>query len=318
MAAIVYASPAAPPPVKGSPWLGMVHEFVAFDGSRWELTDWRTGLFLENAGVEGLHLPRETAWVQPQSPVAHGQVYTGGNIEARPVFWPLFMYSESASADWQAVDSAFWAALHPGRVGVWRVTTPLSGTRELMVRADDNSGHSYSLDPLEAGWARYGVALIADDPFWRAERPVVREFSSTAPANFYGGGPVDGPSPGGSPFIISKGNTLDGAEIDNPGDLEAWPVWRVTAAGGDVSSVTLGIGDREVVFPGLIPDGATLTIDTDPLDQQAFLDGENVTDQLTGWGFAAVPSGGAAALSLSMSGLGTVQATIHPRFFRAW
>ena len=31
-----------------------------------------------NEGIEGLHMPKETPWVQPLSPVANGQLYTGG------------------------------------------------------------------------------------------------------------------------------------------------------------------------------------------------------------------------------------------------
>jgi hypothetical protein len=265
----------------------------------------------------GLHMPREAAWVQAQSPVAHGQVYTGGSVQPRPVVWPLFLYADAGSDAFRSLDSEFWQTLFPGRFGSWRVTTS-SGTRELVLRADDNGDHGYPRDPHVFGWAKYAVSLIADDPFWRAVQPVVKEFNSIAPENLYGGGPVDGVSPGATPFVISKGNTLDGAEIDNPGDIDAWPVWRVTAGTGGLTGVTLGVGDREVVFSGSIPEGATLTIDTDPLDQQAFLDGVNVTGQLTGWGFAPIPQGGRAALSLSMTGAGTVQASIHPRYFRAW
>lgn len=314
---VVFASPPTAPPPRFEPWTRMKHEWVAHDGSRRELSNWKSGVFLTKEGVEGLHMPQETAWVQPQSPVAHGQVYGGGTIDARPVFWPVYLYADAGSDEWRRLDSEFWSTLLPGRYGTWRVTTT-GGTRELTVRAADNGGHAYNHDPHRDGWAKYGIALIADDPFWRAEKPVVQEFNSTAPLGFYGGAPIGEPSPGATPFIISKGNTLDGAEIDNTGDLEAWPVWRVTATVGDLTDIALGVGDRSVVYPGPITEGSTLTIDTDPLDQQAWLDGVNVTGQLTGWGFAPIPSGGAAPLSLSMTGVGTVRASIHPRFFRAW
>lgn len=314
---LVFAAPATPPPVFSSPWLRTVHEWVGHDGSRWELSNWKSGVFLTQEGVEGLHMPAESAWVQAQSPVAHGQVYSGGAIQPRPVFWPLFLYADEGSDAWLRRDSDFWQTLFPGRFGSWRVTTA-SGTRELVCRADDNAGHQYPRDPHAFGWAQYGASLVADDPFWRATQPVVKEFNSEPPENFNGGGPVGSVEPGGAPFIFSKGNTLAGAWIDNPGDIDAWPVWRVTAAGGDLTGVRLGVGDREVVFGGTVPAGETLTIDTDPLDQQAFLDGVNVTAQLTGWGFAPIPYGGRAELSLEMTGAGTVQASIHPRFYRAW
>lgn len=313
---VLYAEPQSAPPVASSPWLRTVHEWVGHDGSRWELSNWRSGVFLTDEGVEGLHMPAETPWTQQQSPVAHGQIYTGGTIQARRVFWPLFIYADEGSDQFRDVDSRFWSTLFPGRFGTWRVTTS-SGTRELLVRADDNAGHTYPRDPHYFGWAKYGAALVADDPFWRATVPVVKEFSSEAPENFYGGGPVGGVSPGATPFVISKGNTLAGAEIDNPGDVDAWPVWRVTAS-TELTGITLGVSGRELVYPGSVPIGSVLTIDTDPLDQQAFLDGVNVTENITGWGFAPIPSGGSAPLSLSMTGAGTVQASINPRYYRAW
>lgn len=314
---LLYASPSAPPPVRASPWLRTLHEWVGYDGSRWELSNWRSGVFLTDEGVEGLHLPDENEWVQSQSPVAHGQVYMGGSIAARPAFWPIYLYADSGSDTFSATDTDFWQTLYPGRFGTWRVTTARSGTRELVLRGAGNGKHVYPRDPHYFGWAKYGIALIADDPFWRATQPVVKEFISEPPQNFYGGGPVNSPSPGAPPFVISKGNTLAGAEINNPGDVEAWPVWRVTAS-TDLTDIVLGVGDRQVVYPGPVPEGSVLTIDTDPLDQQAFLDGVNVTDRITGWGFAPIPNGGSAGLSLSMKGSGTVQASISPRYYRAW
>jgi hypothetical protein len=234
-----------------------------------------------------------------------------------PAFWPIHLYADEGSDAFSVIDSDFWQTLYPGRFGTWRVTTARSGTRELVLRGAGNGKHVYPRDPHVFGWAKYGVSLIADDPFWRAAQPVVKEFSSEVPQNFYGGGPVGVASPGAPPFVVSKGNTLAGAEIDNPGDIDAWPVWRVSAA-TELTDIRLGVSGRELVFPGPVPVGSVLTIDTDPLDQQAFLDGVNVTEQITGWGFAPIPWGGRAPLSLSMTGAGTVQASIHPRYFRAW
>ena len=162
-------------------------------------------------------------------------------------------------------------------------------------------------------------ALVADDPFWRAEEPTVRTWVAAEPENLYGGGPVGGPSPGGPPFVIGEGNTLAGATMDNPGDIEAWPVWRVEGLdGAGVTDVVLGVGDRQIAYPGPIGLGQVLTVDTDPLDQQVYLDGVNVTGDLTEWGFAPVPAGAGASLSLSMVGASEVRASIHPKYYRAW
>lgn len=311
---VVYAAPPVPPPVYVSPWTGIRHEWIGWDGSRWDLTDWRAGVFLTKEGVEGLGMPGETEWISPQSPVVHGQTYMGGVTNPRTIFWPVHLYSDESSEAWRNLDVAFWRTLQPGRYGIWRVTTS-GGTREIRCRAADNSGISYEQDPHLAGWASYGIALVADDPFWYTPDPITRIWEQADGEQFYGGGPVTNPAPKAAPFSISKGSTLANAVLENPGDIDAWPVWKVT---GPASAITLGVGGRNVTYAAALGAGETLVIDTDPMDQQAYRGTINVTSQLGEYNFARIPSGSGESLSLSITGTGTVQATIRPRFYKAW
>ncbi|MBB5748531.1 hypothetical protein GGQ69_000820 [Micrococcus sp. TA1] len=310
----VYIAPPPAPPVNTTFWARSDHEWVGWNGDTFRLSDWRSGVFLTQAGTEGMGMPSESAWVRTGSPFVHGQSYSGGVVEPRRVFWPVYLFADGGSAEWQELDTKFWQTMHFGRPGTWRVTTS-AGTRELRCRFVSDGGHSFARDPHKFGWQSYGVELVADDPFWTASEPVEKSWGQEPPVSFYGGGPVDEPSLGAPPFAISAGTSIASAEITNPGDVEAWVLWSVT---GPASNIRLGVGGREVTFPGELLEGQTLTINTDPQDQLAYRNGVDVTDSLGSYQFAPIPAAGSTKLDLSLDGPGTVKASFVPRYFRAW
>ena len=304
----VYVAPPALPPSAVSPWSRMSHEWVGWDGSSWMLSDPKSGVFLTQEGVEGLAMPPAVDWVSPGSPGLHGQEFTGWVAEARPVFWPIFLFHDSGSKYWQERDTAFWRSLRRGEYGTWRVTTT-AGTRELRCRFSDDGGHTFDRDPHYFGWASYGVSLMADDPFWKGPS-VRRSWKQGDPVQFFGGALGKAPL-----FHIMSGSQLSTATMTNEGDVDAWPRWTVT---GPLSSVSVGVGDAQVSWSGTLLEGQVLTIDSDPRDQTAFIDGVDVTADLGAYDFAPIPPGEDRSLSLTMSGTGTVTAEITPRYFRAW
>jgi len=281
--------------------------WTGWDGSEWELTKPSSGVFLTGKGVEGLGMPEHLAWVG-ESPATHGQYYRGFVVEPRQVFWPVYLYSDAGSDDWLERDRAFWRSLQPGMHGTWSVTTPRGGKRSLSCRFVDDGRHAFQMDPMFRGWASYGVSLIADSPFWTGE-PVRRTWSQSDAVDFYGGA-VKGP-----PFNISSGSQLSTAKLTNEGDLEAWPVWTIR---GPLTSVTVGVDGRTVQWNETLTADDILVIDTDPTVQSAGLNGVDVTAQLGSADFAPIPAGHERPLSLTMAGTGSVEASITPRYFRAW
>jgi hypothetical protein len=277
-----------------------------WDGSEWVLSKPSSGVFLTRKGVEGMGSPTHQEWVD-ESPAVHGQRYRGHRVQPRPVFWPVYLYSDAGSADWVQLDRAFWRSLQPGKHGVWTVATPGGGRRSLSCRFVDDGRHAYEMDPTFRGWAAYGVSLIADNPFWTGE-PARRTWAQSNATDFYGGGtaPV---------FNISSGSQLSTAKMTNEGDLEAWPVWTIR---GPLTSVTVGVDGATVQWNVELLQDDTLVIDTDPTIQSAWLNGDDVTDQLGTADFAPIPAGLELPLSLTMAGTGSVEATITPRYYRAW
>lgn len=281
--------------------------WTGWDGSVWELTKPQAGVFMTGTGVEGLGMPTHQAWIS-ESPAVHGQSYRGHVVEPRPVFWPIYLYSDAGSKEWLELDRAFWRSLQPGKHGQWSVTTPGGGKRSLSCRFVDDGQHVVQHDPMMRGWALYGVSLIADNPFWTGE-PVRRTWAQSTASDFYGG-PAKAPV-----FHISSGSQLSTATMTNEGDLEAWPVWTIK---GPLTSVTVGVDGATIQWNAALTVTDILVIDTDPTIQSAWLNGVDVTDQLGTADFAPIPAGLELPLSLTMAGTGSVEAAITPRHYRAW
>jgi hypothetical protein len=128
-------------------------------------------------------------------------------------------------------------------------------------------------------------------------------------------------------FHISDGRTVDEAQMTNPGDVDAWPVWAIN---GPTTSVDLGVGGSVVEVPFAIADGERLVIDTNPTEQVAYLgdvdpgnafavlSGADVTEDLGAADFAPIPADATTDLSIDMTGTGIVAARIIPGYWGAW
>lgn len=307
----IASAPVAPrPPEILNPFTSLEHRWTGPDGSSWDLNDTERGVFLTDAGVRGMKNPQADRWTS-QSATTHGSRRRGGRFLEREVHWNLAIFADSSEA-WVDLEERWWQTLDVDAAGLWTVTVPGRAPRSLTCRFVGDGDHVYALDPLEGGWAVYGIDLIAEDPFWRSA-PVTQSWT-TAP-----GVPFLDPA-GSPPFHISPSATLSSATVQNPGHLEAWPTWRATARpdGVGVTAVTVGISGQLVTFPQPLLPGQTLEIRTDPADQRAFLDGVEVTSLLSTFDFAPIPAGQSVPLELEMTGDGTVSASFYPRYLRAW
>ncbi|WXW93154.1 minor tail protein [Arthrobacter phage BrayBeast] len=300
---LVYGTPLVAPPPPVSPWVRSGMVWTGWDGSEWNLSDPAGGVFI-TGDVEGLGMPTHQAWVG-ESPAVHGQYYRGHVVEPRSVFWPIYLYSDAGTDEWMDLDRAFWRSLQPGKHGKWSVTTLRGGTRSLSCRFVDDGRHAFPRDPMVRGWASYGVTLVADSPFWTGE-PVRRTWSDGEESDIFAQR---------MPLKIVSGSQLGSAKMTNEGDLEAWPVWTIK---GPLSSVTVGVDGATVQWNVALTGSDILVIDTDPTVQCAWLNGVDVTSQLGTANFAPIPAGHEMPLSLTMAGTGSVEASISPRFYRAW
>lgn len=259
------------------------------------------------AGVRGFNMPPIDKFTLT-TPALAGSRLRGWRAREREVFWPITIYKNTNAADWVEHDSRFWAGMHPDREGVWSVTAP-TGTRRMRLSFDNDGDHAMDMMPTLTGFQQYSLYLTAHDPYWFGDEQV-RSWKQDPPRDFFGGPLAKAPA-----FHISSASQLASATMTNPGDVDAWPVWEIS---GPASSVTVGVGDRRVTAPISIPEGMTLTIDTDPSRRSVLLGTTNMYGALSSWDFAPIPPGESRPLSLSMVGSGAVRARIVPRYFRAW
>jgi hypothetical protein len=310
MASIFLAAPTfvSLPGGLGPDQTAISHTWQAWDGTVWDLSSGRSGVYLK-AGVRGMTMPTMIRYTQ-KSPAVAGSIYRGTIPDERDVLWPLKVFRNSGSQDWINHNRAFWRTMHPEKTGTWVVTQPGGEYRTLTCRFVDDGQFAWAgdveVDPELAGFANYGISLVAEQPYWQGA-PISINWSPAASRPFF--------STSGSVFGISSSNAVFGARISNPGSVDAWPVWTVR---GPFTSATVGVGNDTVTLPFTVAAGHWVQIDTDPTVQTAFDDlGVDRTPDLGSVDFAQVPPGDPSDLNVTMAGSGSVDVTITPSYYTA-
>lgn len=331
---MLYGAPPYTPPAVEAPYKRLPMTWEGWDGSLWDLSDPDSGLVVQR--IRGLDSGPVERYTQA-SPGVAGARPTGYQYLERPAFWQLLVWSDQRSQEWQDRYSGLMRTFSAGRPGEWAVTRPDGSRRYLrMEQASEDASSLEEYDPALFGWSQHGINFVASEPFWRAD-PVRRSFAAPAPVPFF--------PPGGAPgFQISPGSTTGSATIDNPGDVQAWPSYRLT----DTDTATLGVGGKAVVVPFAVPTGKMLVIDAAPTRRTAkMIDAPATTDDdgnplpddqvddlvaaaladpsavdrsgdlgAVAWG--AVPSGSSRPLDITVTGEGAV-VSVHltPLYERA-
>lgn len=316
---LILSSPPVTPPAAADLFPGYVSEWI-FEGRTWNLNDWQSGVFLDTRGVEGLHNPVVEKFASTARGI-HGKRRRGWRASARDVFWPVQVFADRSTDEWLVRQREFFNTIRPDREGVWRVSHN-GRARTLRLTGVFNDSYAYELDPLREGWAPYGVALEADQPFWEGDAVTRGPWKGADAVNFYGGD--ESGATGATPFYLSAAETLADATMSNPGDVDAYPVWTID---GDLDDIQVGVGDV-VVEPANVDAGKRLVIDTDPRNTTALLGdipsegepftGADVTAALGFQSFAPIPPGGSVPIHVEGVGAGSVTCTLTPLYFRAF
>lgn len=306
---IVYASPPRPsiPVAPEVAHLGMTWEGP--DGSRWDMGDWRGGVFFTAGGIEGLDDPPWRDYTS-SSPAVAGQTPRGGRDLPRPVFWPVGVFSDASSQQWVNLNRQWWRSLSRTEYGRWTVTQPSGEKRWLECRRAVTGGHSFVSDPSARRWEVYGIPLVADWPYWRGD-PVVRPFTVGDPdARDY----VD-PTTLDEVYFISKGQTIATASIPNPGDVSSWLTWTAEAGATGMQGVVLGVGTQLIGLTVDLDPGDVLTVDT--RRQTTTLNGVRARGLLNPHEFTPVQPGASVPLNIAATGSGTITAELVPDYWWA-
>jgi len=327
VAYVVYGTPYQPPAPSPPAWSRLPMTWTA-KGVEWSLSNPESGLFLL-PGVRGLGSVKTDRHVT-SSPGAAGSRFEGVSVLDREVFWPVHIYHDSSSIDWMLRDRAFWAGMDPEDTGVWRVTHPDGAHRSLTLRFTSDGDHTSNGDPVLRGWETYGITLVAEKPYWEGD-PVVKAFAGVAPPPpFF----PEAPTVDGEIVNIAPGYSVSNAAMDNPGDVESYPRWFIE---GPATTASVGVGGVVVDVPFAVPEGQTLVIESDPdfigatmydiadsgvgmkpSERVVGVDLINPVDKTADLGeadFAPIPAGQQVPLSLTLVGLGKVEALL-PTLYR--
>jgi len=265
-------------------------------------------------GATGLDLPPFAVHMD-ESPNLDGSMVRGARASARQVLLPIFIYGIDRRTLRQ-FKAKLANALNP-KLG-YSVLTFIEQDGELRRLKCYYVGGMEGSETVGASgfnWTSYGIQLTAADPYFYGETESAANWSFGTDQPF-----LSNPF---LPLTLSAGTPSNGTlTIENPGDIEAWPVWEITGplkrfafTGPDGTS--WGIPDQ----PGgvdALPVGRTLTVDCRPgfktvTDETGKIYFPLLSPNPSLW---SVPAGTSTAQAdlLAGSGSATVKMTLHPRY----
>lgn len=308
---IVHGVPYVPPPPPVKLFRPGRNRWFGWDGSVFDMGDKAGGVVFADGGASGLAEEPPFEHYRTVSPALSGSRYRGSHTAERPVDANVLIWSDEDSAAWRAVDSAFAKGIcRPDKTVTWEHTTPEGEVRYLVMRFESRELTSRERDdPHRLGWSQYNIQFTAESPYWQGEE-VLRSWTSTAAEE------VPFFDPGGSPdyHISSAAGTVAEADIPNPGDVDAWPIWTFI---GPLTDLSIEFNGGSLGVPDVAA-GQTLVINTDPRVATATRNGADVMGLVDPWDPRPIPDGGQAPVGIEMTGTGLVRVSLVPRYYRAW
>lgn len=305
MSSVVWAQPVAttPPPPLYTPEYTQL--WTGADGITWDLNDWTSGVYLASGLVGMAHAPIER-WTD-DSPAMPGSRFRGARALARSVQWPIVITTKTSVGSWRDLARRWWRGWSKDTPGTWTVIDSGGESRSIDLLHNPSGDFSLGYDPGLFSWVPWTVDAVADFPYWRGN-PITASWQQVTPAAFI-------PVTGAPPFTISSSASLTTAEIDNPGDVDAWPVWTIT---GPFDAISITVAGGTIIGPAVLT-GQTVVVDTSPTNPVAIRNATtDVSGQFTAWDPRPVPAGGTVPITITGTGLGQVSVSLTPLYEMAF
>lgn len=219
-------------------------------GEVWQLSD-------TSDDVGWFTTPGPSGWGATTYEIVSDPLPRGGEsirfIRAKPgvITWPLYIFGDTHLQyvqRWREVKKAFLMTVHRGLTGVLRVARPDGSAREIdcMYQAglEGPAGEAWL-------WSKEAITLFCPDGYWRDIDPIVLEHEYQPGVDFQ------------APFPqVSPGLSLGDNQLDNPGDVTAWPEWTITGPMEAITAVNNTTG-YEFTLSYSLGAGEQITIVTD-------------------------------------------------------
>lgn len=243
-------------------------------------------------GIEGLNAP-DFQLVTSTTPLLDGEQLDDVYALARDIFLPM-MITGRTEGEFRERAAGLISDLFPLRgQGMFEVAQADGQRRRVPVIYTDGLRGSEGITDGGQTWWKFGLKLRALNPWWMGD-PITQEWKNTPPVNFL---PI-------TPRRVSLSSVLGSTTLNNPGDVETYPVWRLTAPADSVTLTRTDTGEYLGVSHTL-PADTTLTIVTSPRAVDLSLStGETYWKYLTnGSSLWQLPAGD-APLELNVTGGG--------------
>lgn len=236
LAGSVVLGPDSPQPVSREDVGTMQATWTAPDGSVWSLTDTSPDLgWFTTKGPSG--------WGANPIELVTDPLPRGGEQvrfirqESRRITWPLHIWGDNHqqfTGRYRDLLRAFTMTTHRRTPGILTVYRPDGGARQIVAYYEAGFGGESGENWLSANPV---LTLFCPDGYWQDVTPTV---VSRAQA-----GGDSGESSFYSPFInVNSSQVLGRTDIENSGEIEAWPAWVITGPMAKVTAVNWTVGVR--------------------------------------------------------------------------
>lgn len=291
-------APTVHPPAPADP--GRTHYVIwweGWDGSNWSLSDEDSGLIMMRGarGFGGIEIENH----RDDHASLAGSRWRDYRALNRQIFLPIHLFSDGDSKAWVEHNRAFTKTMRAGKTGWLHIIHPDGQHRRIQARYEKGLDEAFEMDPAFYGWGKYGIYMVAEQPYWESAEPIPGSWKTADPVYLFGAGTEPGNGP---PFGIVDDRKLETATLTNPGDVEAWPIWTYYGPG---DSAAVGVDGKIIDIPIALTAGQWIRIDTNPQVQTAVREnGDEVTDQLGSFDFTEIPAGEDVQLDIELNGLG--------------
>ncbi|MCY0962732.1 phage tail domain-containing protein [Streptomyces sp. H27-H5] len=228
-----------------------------FNGPQW------SSIFIQ-PGATGLDMP-PFGLFSDESPNLDGSIYRSARATAREVMIPVYLHGYDRESI-NNLKRKLFQALNPKRgYCLIRFTEGVNRVRQLTAYYKGGMEGSESVDASGFRWAKFGLTFSAMDPWFYPTRAQSTRWDFGAGEAFLSA------SRAFIPVQLAAGVMgvpEDDITISNAGDIEAWPIWKLS---GPIKSFSLRGPEGDLIKASppedgsdLVPLGRTLTIDTRP------------------------------------------------------
>lgn len=255
--------PETPPPIE-LPEVGYASvTYVDPTGKRWPMTDVTADWYTLARGVRGLGAASYKLTSDPHP--RGGERLRHVQAQARTIIWPLLVKGPDHTEfikNWRAIARAFTRTLREGP-GWLEVARPDGTARRIAVYYRDGWD---VLGETATGitWDSAVTTLWCEDPYYLDVQPVGVHREAGAQVDFQ----VPFPS-------VSSSQVLGATTVDNPGDVDVWPQWRIS---GPASVITFSATKQVRGADGVVrPVTESFTLDMAATPHGPLLAGETAT-----------------------------------------